>query len=94
MSDPIDLKSILKEYLSADDDFGFSAVSEEEYNQVITESEQTVESYKRKLTEVEKLIIPFLLKLINTADKEYIYWPNRKPAIEKQIEKIVKITRS
>lgn len=94
MSDPIDIKSILNEYLTEEDDFGFSAVSEEEYNKVVTDSEQTVENYKEKLAEVEKLIVPFLVKLLKTADKEYIYWPNRKPAIEKQIEKVIKLTRS
>lgn len=90
----VDLASILKEYTEADDDFGFSAISEEEYNQVINETEQTVEVYKKKLAEVEKLMVPFLMRLLKTADKEYIYWPNRKPAIEAQIEKIIKITRS
>jgi len=45
------------------------------------------------LMEVEKMIVPFLNKLHSTGDKEYIYWPNRKPAIEKQIEKILKLTR-
>jgi hypothetical protein len=90
----IDLKKILGEYLLEEDDFGFSAVSEEEYNRVVTDSEQTVENYKEKLAEVEKLIVPFLIKLLKTADKEYIYWPNRKPVIESQIQKIVKLTRS
>jgi hypothetical protein len=90
----IDIKSILSEYSSLEDDFGFSAVSEEEYNSAINESEQTVESYKKKLTELEKLMVPFLMKLLKTADKEYIYWPNRKTAIESQIQKIVKLTRS
>ena len=90
----VDLKKILGEYLLEEDDFGFSAVSEEEYNKVVTDSEQTVESYKKKLGELEKLMVPFLVKLLKTADKEYIYWPNRKPMIEAQIEKIVKLTRS
>lgn len=94
MADDFDLKAVLSEYLGAEDDFGFSAVSEEEYNSVINESEQTVESYKAKLREVEKLIVPFLVKLIKTSDKEYIYWPNRKAPIESQIEKILKLTRS
>jgi len=48
---------------------------------------------ERRLVEVEKMIIPFLKKLHSTGDKEYIYWPNRKPAIEKQIEAILKLTR-
>ncbi len=39
------------------------------------------------------MIIPFLMKLQTTGDKEYIYWPNRKPIIEKQIERILKLTR-
>lgn len=92
---PLDLniEKILKEF-DEDDDFGFSAVSEDDYNKVINESAETAEAYKAKLAEVEKLIIPFLTKLLKTADKEYIYWPNRKPAIEKQIEKILKLTRS
>jgi len=91
-----DLQKILSEYDEIDD-FGFSAVSEEEYNkvvsEVVTEAEQNLESYKQRLTEVEKLIVPFLMKLLKTADKEYIYWPNREPAIKAQIEKIVKLTR-
>lgn len=94
MTDSIDVKAILGEYLGIEDDFGFSAVSEEEYNQVVTQTEQTAEAYKKKLNEVEKMIVPFLVKLLKTADKEYIYWPNRKPLIESQIEKILKLTRS
>jgi hypothetical protein len=95
-----DFDKVLKQYEDSDNDFGFSAVSEEEYNSVIKESVQTVESAKntvaemeQRLADVEKLIIPFLKKLHSTGDKEYIYWPNRKPAIEKQIEEILKLTR-
>jgi hypothetical protein len=91
---------ILKGYEDTENDFGFSAISEQEYNSTIKESVQTVENYKvnlseteRRLAEVEKMIIPFLKKLHSTGDKEYIYWPNRKPAIEKQIEAILKLTR-
>lgn len=84
---------IFKEYQDATDDFGFSAVSEEEYNSVINKTEATAADYKERLAEVEKIVIPFLQKLYQTADKEYIYWPNRKPVIEKQIEKILKLTR-
>lgn len=94
MSDPIDLQKILGEYLSDFDDFGFSAVSEAEYNQVLTQADQTVENYKARIAELEKLIVPFLVKLIKTADKEYIYWPNRKEQIERQLERIIKLTRS
>lgn len=98
MTDEVDLKAVLSEYLNADDDFGFSAVSEEEYNSEIdsalTAGEQAVEEHKKRLRELEKLIVPFLVKLIKTSDKEYIYWPNRKQPIEEQIQKILKLTRS
>ena len=88
----IDFDKLSQEYDELDD-FGFSAVSEEEYNAVINTTTKTAEDYKARLTEVEKIVIPFLTKLHSTGDKEYIYWPNRKPAIEKQIEKILKLTR-
>jgi uncharacterized Rossmann fold enzyme len=84
---------VMKEYQDLEDDFGFSAVSEEEYNSVINKTAETADDYKSRLAEVEKMIIPFLKKLHSTGDKEYIYWPNRKPTIEKQIEKILKLTR-
>ena len=86
-----DLSKILAEY--GDDDFGFSAVSEEEYNAVISEKADTVEEYAARLKEVEKLILPFFTKLLKTADKEYIYWPNRKVLVEGQIQKILALTR-
>lgn len=88
----IDFDKLSKEYES-DDDFGFSAVSEEEYNSVINRTTKTAEDYKARLNELEKMIVPFLTKLHSTGDKEYIYWPNRKPIIESQIEKILKLTR-
>ena len=44
--------------------------------------------------ELEKLILPFLIKLMN-AKEVYIKWPHevREPVIKAQIEKIVKLTR-
>ena len=97
-----DFDKILKDYQSSDNDFGFSVVSEKEYNAAITKaataaeyeaSSLTASNYKSQLLELEKLIIPFLQKLHSTGDKEYIHWPNRKPIIEKQIEQILKLTR-
>lgn len=93
MSLSLEAQNILKQYEIQDDDFGFSAVSEDEYNEVINKTAQTADDYKERLQEIEKLIIPFLQKLYATADKEYIYWPNRKPVIENQINKILKLTR-
>jgi hypothetical protein len=89
----VDFDKVFQEYKDVDDDFGFSAVSEAEYNSVINKTAETADDYKTRLQEVEKMIVPFLKKLHSTGDKEYIYWPNRKPAIEKQIERILKLTR-
>lgn len=88
----IDFDKLAAQYAD-DNDFGFSAVSEEEYNSVINTTTKTAEDYKARLAEVEKIVIPFLTKLHSTGDKEYIYWPNRTPIIEKQIERILKLTR-
>ena len=86
-----DINKILAEY--GDDDFGFSAVSEEEYNAVINEKADTVEEFQQRMTQLEKLVLPFFTKLLKTADKEYIYWPNRKALVEAQIQKILTLTR-
>ena len=51
------------------------------------------EKYKAKLKEVEGLILPLLLNLKKNPEKNYINWPNRAPIIDKQIEKITKVTR-
>lgn len=86
-----DINKILAEY--GDDDFGFSAVSEAEYNAVITEKADTLEEYEQRMKQLEKLVLPFFTKLLSTADKEYIYWPNRKQLVESQIQKILQLTR-
>ena len=51
------------------------------------------EKFVGKLKELESLVIPMLNGLMKNADKEYIYWPNRTPILEKQIEKVYSITR-
>lgn len=86
-----DLNKILAEY--GEDDFGFSAVSEEDYNRVISEKADTVQEYQERMEQLEKIVLPFFTKLLKTADKEYIYWPNRKALVESQIQKILKLTR-
>jgi hypothetical protein len=53
-----DINKIMAEY--GDDDFGFTAVDEAEYDAVIAEKDETVEEYKTRLTQVEKIIMPFL----------------------------------
>lgn len=80
-----------------DDDFGFSAISAEEYEARINRAAESaaapIEEYRQRLEDLESLIIPFLKKLRDTGDKEYIFWPNRKPVLDKQIERILKLTR-
>ena len=47
---------------------------------------------KEKFTQLEKLIIPLLIKLAKSPE-DYIYWPNRGDVIETQVKKIIEITR-
>jgi len=91
MERKFDIDKILKEY--GDSDFGFTATDEEEYNSVIAEKDETVEEYKSRLQQVEKLILPFLTKLLKTSDQPIIKWPNRKTTIEAQIQKLLNLTR-
>ena len=51
------------------------------------------EKFVAKLKDLEGLVVPMLKGLMANADKEYIYWPNRTPILEKQIEKVYSITR-
>jgi len=89
--------TIPKEYLDLSNDFGFTAATEEELTEpILTDVKAaTVEELKSKLLEVEKLVMPLLVNLLKDADsKEYIKWPNRRPVIEAQIQRILKVTRT
>jgi hypothetical protein len=68
-----------------DFDFGFTAV---DYDPV------EVDDVKNKLLEVEALILPLLKNLQKNPDKPTIHWPNRHDVIQRQIDKILAITRS
>jgi hypothetical protein len=81
-----------------DNDYGFSAISAEEYEERINRKasiavDESSLEYEKRLEDLEAIIIPFLEKLRDTGEKEYIFWPNRKPALDKQIERIKKLTR-
>ena len=86
-----DINKIMAEY--GDDDFGFTTVDEAEYDAVIAEKDETVEEYKTRLAQVEKIIMPFLTNLLKSQSQPYIHWPNRGPIIERQIQKILTLTR-
>ena len=86
-----DINKIMEEY--GDNDFGFTTASEEEYEAVIAEKDETVEEYKARLLQVEKIIMPFLTNLLKTADQPIIKWPNRRTVLESQVQKILTLTR-
>jgi len=56
--------------------------------------EELEKKRKDDLLKVEKIIMPLLKNLQKNPDDVYIKWPNRKEVIDKQIKKIVSITRS
>ena len=86
-----DINKILQEY--GDNDFGFTTVDEAEYEAVIAEKDETVEEYKQRLEQVEKIIMPFLTNLYKSRSQPYIHWPNRGPILESQMQKILTLTR-
>ena len=56
--------------------------------------EELEKKRKEDLLKLEKIIMPLLKNLQKNPDDVYIKWPNRKEVIDKQIKKIVAITRS
>tara|TARA_R100001509_G_C4675213_1_gene151568 strand:+ start:151 stop:444 length:294 start_codon:yes stop_codon:yes gene_type:complete len=93
-----DIDKIIHEY--GDLDFGFTAVDETEYEKVQDELKKesyqkdiTVEQYKERLNELEKIIMPFLTNLYKSREQAYIHWPNRGNLLEKQMQKVLKLTR-
>ena len=56
--------------------------------------EELEKKRKEDLLKIEKIIMPLLRNLQKNPDDIYIKWPNRKEVIDKQIKKIVAITRS
>lgn len=72
-----------------DDDFGFSAVSEDELKEmerqlqsIVVEKDGTAASLQQKLDAVYAAILPLLNNLEKNPDKEYIYWPGRDKKIK------------
>ena len=67
------------------------ALDDHKENLSLMDSKQELE-YQDKIIEMKKLILPLLQNLMKNDEKEYIYWPNRKPIIQQQIDRIEKIT--
>ena len=88
-----------------DNDFGFSAVSEDELksmerqlqHQVLQKEEElslTSKEYKDKLEALYKLIMPLLVNLQKDDSKEYIFWPDRTKKMTAFIAKVNKIVEN
>jgi len=75
-----------------DYDFGFSFENDEPLDK--GSDSEIEERYKAKLLELENLILPLLNNLMKNPEKAYIKWENRTEVIQKQMEKILAITRS
>ena len=69
-------------------DFGFSLVDEQELEAVQTANEQiqtttaSAEELESRLTQLYDAFQPLMNNLKQSADKDYIYWPNRIQKIE------------
>jgi hypothetical protein len=72
--------------------------SEQNIRSIIDEVEERKEQlkqvYKNRMIEIEKLILPLLYNLMKNPEKEYILWPNRTDSLNKQIAKIISVTKS
>lgn len=75
------LDSMLLKFQQYDDEFDLAKTT-------------TEEQVRSKLVDVEKMIMPLLVNLLKTADKDYIHWPNREATVQAQIDKLLAITRS
>lgn len=79
-SDVSDIKSMMNEIMQI--------VSEKE----TMTKELSDEDVNQRFKDIEKIVLPFLYNL-SKSDEPYIHWPNRKPIIKAQIEKLLKLTR-
>ena len=65
----------------------------EESDDVQVAIAQAQQEVKGKVEDLEQLIMPLLVNLLKTADKEYIHWPNREAQVKGTIDKVLAITR-
>jgi len=62
----------------------------DDLNLAITQAQDEISG---KVTELEKIVMPLLVNLLKTSDKEYIHWPNRAPQVQATIDRVLTITR-
>ncbi len=63
------------------------------YEDIDKHKDKLNKEYEIKMKIVEDMIVPLLNNLAKSSTNEYIYWPNRREILEKQIEKITEHTR-
>ena len=63
------------------------------YEDIDKHKDKLNKEYERQMKEVEDMIVPLLNNLAKSSTNEYIYLPNRREILEKQIEKITAHTR-
>lgn len=87
--------------IEEDDDFGFSAVSEDELKEmerqlqsIVVEKDGTTAILQKRLELMYKAILPLLANLEKNPDKEYIYWPGRDKKIKAFRQKLQDIMNS
>lgn len=84
--------------LDDEDDFGFTAVSEDELKEierqletVVQQTTTTASTLEQKLNDLYDAIMPLLNNLEKNPEREYIYWPNRQEKIKSFKEKLFDI---
>ena len=85
--DTKDIKSYLSEVMQVLNETNVSSSKD-----LATRKTELDNKYSKKFNDIEKIVFPLLYNLMKS-DEPYIHWPNRKPIIRGQIEKILKITR-
>ena len=85
--DTKDIKSYLSEVMQVLNETNVSSSKD-----LATRKIELDKRYSKKFKDIEKVVFPLLYNLMKS-DEPYIHWPNRKPIIQGQIEKILKITR-
>ena len=95
--DPKVLENSNLEIAKVKDDVSSIKAMMNEVMQIVAEKETITkeisdETLNQRFKDIEKIVLPFLYNL-SKSDEPYIHWPNRKPIIKAQIEKVLKLTR-
>lgn len=56
-------------------------------------TDATDQEIRDKIRQLEAIVVPLLNNLLKTADKEWIHWPNRREVCQKQLDRVLSITR-